>query len=73
MQKAGKDHFENDKNAILLESPDEPMIKGNFLAVQARKTEPEFPPPKRGGNFYRKYGKNYLQNGHKRCIIYKWP
>ena len=27
----GKDHFENDKNAILLESPDEPMIKGNFL------------------------------------------
>ena len=27
----GKNHFENDKNAILLESPDEPMIKGNFL------------------------------------------
>ena len=21
-------------------------------------------------NFYRKYGKNHLQNGHKRCIIY---
>ena len=24
-------------------------------------------------NFYRKYGKNHLQNGCKRCIIYKWP
>ena len=27
----GKGHFENDKNAILLESPDEPMIKGGSL------------------------------------------
>ena len=27
----GKVHFENDKNAILLESPDEPMIKGESL------------------------------------------
>lgn len=27
----GKIHFENDKNAILLESQEEPMIKGDFL------------------------------------------
>lgn len=46
--------------------------KSLAVHTQVCRSVPEFPSLKKDGNFYRKYGKNLLQNANKRCIIYKW-